>query len=98
MLKRTEKTLRRVQNKRTSSFIYVTEGILVGIVAGLLAVFYRYLLSAAEKFAFWINDLVRGNLSYFCLWLLALAVMGYIVGQITKWEPMAGGSGIPQVT
>lgn len=98
MLKRTEKTLRRVENKRIFSFIYMTEGVLVGVVAGLLAVFYRYLLSTAERFVFWMNDFLHENIGYFCVWIAALIIMGYVVGKIVKWEPMASGSGIPQVT
>lgn len=96
--KKKESTFRRLENKRTISFIYVAEGILVGIAAGLLSVFYRYLLTLAEKFVFWINELVHGNGIYFMAWMAGLALLGFIVGKITKWEPMSSGSGIPQVT
>lgn len=96
--KKKESTFRRLENKRTISFIYVAEGILVGIAAGLLSVLYRYLLTLAEKFVFWINEFVHGNGIYFIAWMAGLALLGFIVGKITKWEPMSSGSGIPQVT
>lgn len=98
MHKKKESTFRRLENKRTISFIYVAEGILVGIAAGLLSVLYRYLLTLAEKFVFWINEFVHGNGIYFIAWMAGLALLGFIVGKITKWEPMSSGSGIPQVT
>lgn len=98
MLKKTETTFRRLKNKRLNSFVYVAEGILVGIAAGLLAVFYRYLLTIAEKFVFWVNSFDHENGVYFIGWMVVLAIIGYVVGRITKWEPMISGSGIPQVT
>lgn len=98
MRKKTETTFRRLKNKRLNSFVYVAEGILVGIAAGLLAVFYRYLLTIGEKFVFWANNFIHGNGVYFIGWMVILAIIGYIVGRITTWEPMISGSGIPQVT
>lgn len=74
------------------------EGILVGLVAGLVVVLYRYVLDKA--------DLLR-NSTYallhkmpwwtIVLWFIVLLTIGLLLGYISKKEPMLSGSGIPQV-
>ena len=73
-------------------------GSLVGLIAGLVAVAYRYCLTWAEAGMYGILEQVRNNMIYAILWFLGLIILGILVSKITKWEPMAGGSGIPQVT
>lgn len=75
----------------------VMRGILVGIFSGAVVVLYRWLLGNAESFLFQITDAVKGSPLKTLLWLLALGVIGVIVSLIVKLEPMAAGSGIPQV-
>lgn len=74
------------------------EGIIIGLLAGTLTVLFRYLLEL-------LGDL-RGKLYIFLktngilpiiLWFAALILIGFIVGLIIKREPMARGSGIPEV-
>lgn len=74
------------------------EGALIGILAGLTAVLYRYCLTWAESGLYTILSFIKGNLLFIALWFVALIAMGVVVGRLVKWESMASGSGIPQVS
>lgn len=73
------------------------EGLLVGIVSGAVCIVYRLVLSNAESIYFTIRDFVAHNVSYWPLWIIGLIVLGIIISVFLKWEPMIGGSGIPQL-
>lgn len=88
--------MRKMQKK-----IYITlilEGALIGILAGLTAVLYRYLLSWAESGLYIVLDFIQNKPLYIALWFVILVIFGLIVGAIVRWESMASGSGIPQVS
>lgn len=91
-------TLRHLEKHRTESLRFVLDGILVGMAAGLTTVFYRFLLSYAEEGLFQIIDFIQGNGVRILIWLILLAIMGYVVARLIQWEGMASGSGIPQVS
>lgn len=76
----------------------VIEGGLIGTLAGLTAVVYRFFLTWAETGLNHVLFFIKGNIPAIILWFLALIVMGCIVARIVKWEGMASGSGIPQVS
>lgn len=92
------RTLHQLENKRLESLFFVLDGLLVGLTAGGVTIAYRFLLVGAERLLFAINE--RGNQDALALlgWMAVLLVMGLVVGQLIKWESMASGSGIPQVT
>ncbi len=75
----------------------IIEGIIVGIFSGLLIVGYRYLLEKALSFSKYIYALQLKNTWIIPIWIIVLVIGGWIVGKIIKKEPMASGSGIPQV-
>ncbi|NSB14292.1 H+/Cl- antiporter ClcA [Clostridium beijerinckii] len=75
----------------------VVEGIGIGITADLLIVLYRYALEKAGILLNYIYKSISSNYILALPWILALIVIGYIVGLIVKYEPMIGGNGIPQV-
>ena len=79
------------------SLILVIEGALIGILAGLTAVLYRYCLTWAEGGLYQILNFIQGNGPAIALWFVALILMGCVVAQIVRMEPMSSGSGIPQV-
>jgi len=94
--KRTMKTLEK--NTFKDSLLLVMEGAVVGILAGLIAVAYRYCLSFAEDGLYSALNFIKGNIWYVLLWFVALIIMACIVTAIVKWEGMSAGSGIPQVS
>ncbi len=91
-------TLRQLEQRRTDSLLYVFYGLLVGLLGGLAAIVYRFLLGEAESFLFAAVDWIRGGGLRMILWFVFLLLLGLVVGKIAAWEPMAGGSGIPQVS
>ncbi|SMB79131.1 H+/Cl-antiporter ClcA [Desulfonispora thiosulfatigenes DSM 11270] len=73
------------------------EGIVVGIFAGFLVVFYRIILDDAEKLRTYFLNLNIEKGLLIPLWFLILIFLAYIVGILVKREPLISGSGIPQV-
>lgn len=97
-MKKSKRTLENLeQNSWKRSLILVIEGGLVGVLAGLTAVLYRYCLSWAESGLYEILSLIRGNGPAIALWFAVLILMGCVVARIVRMESMASGSGIPQV-
>lgn len=73
------------------------EGILIGLVAGAVVVLFRYCIVYAEWLRTAVYAQLRRNPALIPAWLLFLLLAAFILGLIVKYEPMAGGSGIPQV-
>ncbi len=97
MKEKKKTTYRKIEYHRKESFYLIVRGLEVGIVAGLTAVFYRYALSFAETGLIKVLDFVRGNPLRIAGWFVLLAAIGVFISFLNKWEPMASGSGIPQV-
>lgn len=97
MKKKEKTTLRKIEYHKKESLYLIVRGIEVGIVSGLVSSLYRFLLQNAESLLTKISEYAKESALNFVLWFVALAVMGVIVARIVKWEPMASGSGIPQV-
>lgn len=94
MIKDTSYTIRRA---RRLPIILIGEGLLVGIVGGLIVLAYRVALSYAGNWLNVILSYIEGRPLAICGWFLVLTVFAIIVGKLVKWEPMISGSGIPQV-
>ena len=73
------------------------KSILIGVAAGLVASLYRYVLTYGEGLSNSIYSLVRNNLHFMPILFIGLALLGYVVGLLTKHYPLISGSGIPQV-
>lgn len=79
------------------------EGIAVGLAAGASVALYRWLITAAEgeRASFYQEILTPSLLAHDflppLLWFLGLALLAWILTWLCRWEPMASGSGIPQV-
>ncbi|MFR5875991.1 MAG: chloride channel protein [Eubacterium sp.] len=90
-------TIRKIEYKKKEAFYLIIRGIEVGICAGLIAVLYRFLLSFAENKLMDVLELIKDNPLRIAAWLVILAILGLFVSFINRWEPMAAGSGIPQL-
>ncbi|MDR3563727.1 MAG: H(+)/Cl(-) exchange transporter ClcA [Negativicutes bacterium] len=74
------------------------EGIVVGLIAGAIVVAFRYALESAEAFRATVyRYMVSGDWTIIVAWFSCLLLIAYILGLIIKFEPLSGGSGIPQV-
>lgn len=69
------------------------EGIMVGFLAGLIAVIYRLLLTWAENVFFY----AVMHIENIVFWIAILVFIAWIVSKCLKFEPLISGSGIPQV-
>ena len=97
MKEKEKSTFRKIEYHKKESFYLIVRGVEVGVFAGLISVLYRFLLSVAETQLYKILDCIKENPIKIIIWLAVLAAIGAGVALICKWEPMAGGSGIPQV-
>ena len=98
MKEKGKSTFRKIEYHRKESIYLIIRGLEVGVAAGLVCVLYRFLLSKAEEYLYIILNYIKGNPLKTALWLILLSLIGAAVSFIIKWEPLAGGSGIPQVT
>ena len=92
-----EKTLKSVAENPKYIFRLTIQGVMVGIFAGLMVCLYRYLLYGSENVLRSYLTIIRGNLLYLVLFFIALAIMGFLIDLLIKWEKDSAGSGIPQV-
>lgn len=91
-------TIRKIEAHRSEAFYLIVRGLEVGIVAGLAAVLYRYLLSFAENRLGDVLKYIGANPLRIAIWFVILAILGLFVSGVVRLEPMSAGSGIPQIT
>lgn len=79
------------------------EGIAVGLTAGACVALYRWLIALAEAERadfykhFLTPSLLGGDFLFPLLWFAGLGCLALLLARLCRWEPMASGSGIPQV-
>lgn len=73
------------------------KGILCGLIAGLLAVLYRLGIEYGNDTAVKIFSYLKLHPLFILLWLVAAVGIGLFISWLIKLQPMASGSGIPQV-
>ncbi|WP_078696879.1 chloride channel protein [Caloramator quimbayensis] len=90
----TQAILSKMQNIKIK---IVFKSIVSGIFSGFLVVLYRIALEKVSIFSHYTYNFLHKNLLFFPLWIILMIMLGYFVGYIIEKEPMASGSGIPQV-
>ncbi len=73
------------------------KGILSGLIAGLLVVLYRMGIEYGTDTALNIYAFLKSHPIMILPWMLLIAAAGLFIAWLIKFEPMATGSGIPQV-
>jgi len=73
------------------------KGIIAGSVAGLASVLYRIVIETCSDVSRGIYAYLRQNPPMIFLWIIVIGLAGWAIGWMVKKEPMASGSGIPQV-
>ncbi|MDF2881915.1 MAG: Voltage gated chloride channel family protein [Clostridiaceae bacterium] len=74
----------------------VLEGICIGALTGLIIVLYRLSIEKLGELTKRLYAIQKHNYWYIIVWIIALIILGYIVGTLVRKEPMISGSGIPQ--
>jgi len=75
----------------------ILQGIIIGLITGLIIVFYRIAIEKAGIFTVYIYALMRKNPVIIPFWFIILILTGILVGYMVEKEPTISGSGIPQV-
>jgi len=88
---------RMLTHWKNFKMLLVFQGILVGLVSGLIVVFYRFVLEKMGRLSVWIYHCLSDNYRLIPVWFLFLTGIAAIIYWIIRKEPMAKGSGIPQV-
>ncbi len=86
---------RRAPKQNNIKIILISS--LIGVLAGLVSVGYRYALTEAEEFSYAMYSFVSENRMYMPLLFIGLAITGFLLGKLTKKYWLISGSGIPQV-
>ena len=78
---------------------WITAGksILCGLAAGLLVVLFRLGMGFGADKAIRIYAFLRQHPAAVAPWLLLICAVGWLLARLIQYEPMASGSGIPQV-
>lgn len=98
MKDKAKSTVRKIEYGKKEGFYLIVRGLEVGIFAGLVSVLYRFLISFAEDKLMLVIENIKYNPIKTAVWFLVLICIGVFVSFVNKWEPMASGSGIPQLT
>ncbi len=92
------KTYRSLSDMHKFRLRLFAEGILTGIFAGLVICFFRFALVEAEAFRHALyNRLWVSDFSINACWFAMLIALAFVLHKLNRIEPMAAGSGIPQV-
>jgi len=73
------------------------KGVLSGLIVGVLVVVFRLGMEYGTEKAAEIYALIRQHPVALVPWLAGAAIVGLVIARLIKYEPMASGSGIPQV-
>lgn len=92
------KTYRALNNWHDFQLKLFLEGILIGVFSGLIISFFRWALQLVETNREHIYTFLQTTDWYWtALWFAILLAVAFVLDRLTKYEPLAGGSGIPQV-
>ena len=88
---------RGIIKKRVFELQLLAEGILIGLATGLIVSALRFLLELAEGFRLRLYADRMGDPFLLYVWFLALFAVAHLLYAVVRKEPLASGSGIPQV-
>ena len=75
----------------------IWEGIVIGVLSGLVTIFYRWLLGICENGRGKLLSFFGKGIGWMVLWFLILVALAWVVSRLFQKEPMISGSGIPQI-
>lgn len=86
-----------LERSRKLHQVLIVEGFAVGIVAGLVTILYRFALTYADKALQLALSFSRNHVWAIVGWFGVLILLAVLCGKLMDWEPLASGSGIPQL-
>ena len=95
---RAKKALEAMQNGKYFRVRLLLEGSLIGIIVGFIISLFRFLLEKSEQLRPMLYQyLTLENWLYIVGYFLGLACVAFVLYKLVQIEPMASGSGIPQI-
>ncbi len=86
-----------LERNRKLHQVLIVEGLAVGAAAGLVTILYRLALSYADEALYIVLQFAQKHIWTVIGWFGVLLLLAIICGKLVAWEPMASGSGIPQL-
>ncbi len=74
----------------------VAKSVIVGALAGLVAVFYRLMFSSTEKITKAFKVFIGSDVKYLAIWAIVLLVCATLVWLVIRFEKSVGGGGVAQ--
>ena len=75
----------------------ILEGILIGLITGLIVVLFRIALDRIEETTMGLSFFLESRLWLYPVFFIVLILVGLLIGLLIKKEPVIRGSGIPQI-
>ena len=75
----------------------VGESVIIGVITGFIIVLFRVVIEKLGEKVGKIYEMLSLRPHFIPLWVILFIVLGYTLGFMVKKDPMAAGSGIPQV-
>lgn len=97
MILRFKNDYKKVLKTHERKIPIILKSLVVGLVAGIIAVLYRLTLGQAEHISQIIYTYISGHISLIAPLFLGLTFIGALIGLLVRKYPLIGGSGIPQV-
>ena len=92
-----KKNLINILNFKQFKIVLLLEGLLVGIISGLVIVGYRICLSNGASLLQEVLSFCKQSFLTVILWFIVLIIIAFIVSKLVDNEPLISGSGIPQL-
>ena len=89
--------VRNIKQKQKFKYKLILEGVVVGILVGLVIAAFRLLLVKADHVRGLAVQLVKVRPIYAFAIMLALILLAWILNWLLRFEPDISGSGIPQI-
>lgn len=89
--------LNKLLNPKHFNITLLLEGLLVGIIGGMVIVAYRICLVNGATWLAKILAFCKQSPITTIGWFIALLIIALITAKLLKWEPLISGSGIPQL-
>lgn len=83
--------------EKNKTLLFIIISIMVGLFAGAVATTYRHIVFLIEKFLIFSTNLIEKNPLFIILMAVLISTFAIIANILKEIEPLASGSGIPQV-
>lgn len=84
-----------INNKDRLIFRILIDSLMVGALAGLFSVLYRFVIMKMDSYRAILYK--EFNLRALLILIVLGAVISFVIYTLLKWAPLSGGSGIPQI-